>query len=144
MCAYCRFCYQDPGLERFAIYKDGASLPVNERLKNLEIDRGSGDLSFLYENFLRAFGTTAQDITQDQFQHDIFVLAFNLSPNPVIEDQQSIAPDNGNVQLSPISGGVLDIECNFKTALSENYCIYFVAISNLCLSFNESGIPLEV
>lgn len=139
-----RFCYEDPGLERVALYKDGSSVFQNEATKNLNIERNSVDLLYLYECFLQTFGETALDISAERFQNDHFVLCYNLSPNPLLRKQKAVALSIADRALAPLTGGVLDFELLLKTPLASNTIVYFCAVSDIVAIFDQNGISVEM
>ena len=126
------------------IYKSGRPIYQNERTKGLVIERNSADLMYLYESFLKCFGETAYDISIDRFQHDLFILAFNLSSNPLVAQEKMITLSSSGRSLQPIDAGIIDAEIVLKEALTENYLVFFCSVGEIFINFDRNGLAIEM
>lgn len=123
------------------IYKNGIPIFQNERLKQLELSRNSSDLDYLYTAFTKCFGESSYDISIERYQFDHFVLAFNLSSNPIVAQEKTISFTSSNRNLAPLDAGVIDVEVTMKSDLAENIFVYFCAVSEVLCRFDNNGIP---
>ena len=126
------------------IYKSGRPIYQNERTKGLVIERNSPDLMYFYQAFLNCFGEPSYDISPERFHNDLFVLAFNLSSNPLIEKEKLVSMSSSARALAPLTAGVLDAEIQLKEALSENMLVFFCSVSEVLVNFDQNGIPIEM
>ena len=83
------------------------------------------------------------DISLDRFQADLFMLAINLSVNPIAPNEPLITRDVKQRSLSPIDAGSIDVQLVLHERLQANSLVFFVGISDIIVSFDQNGIPRE-
>jgi hypothetical protein len=138
-----QYSYSDVGLSEIAIYKNGIPLYQNEWTKSLKIERNSPDLLYFYEAYLKCFGQTAFDISVERFQHDLFILCYNLSVNPIVADEKMIERNIDERVLPVLDAGSLDVSIVLKQALTVPYLAMFCSVSDLCVRFDQNGLFVE-
>ena len=109
-------------------------------MSNIDISENSFHEQYFYNQFLKAYGKTAEDITTERWRKDLMILATHLSVNPVIDDAGVVNVSNSDRALSPISGDDLCVEMSFKSgSISENFICHFIAVLDCVLSFDVNG-----
>ena len=139
-----RFSYQCPDLQAVRVYKSGVPLSCNSLTSDMTITKHSYHTSFWYQRFLEFFGEASYDITKECFFEDVFLLNWNMGANPLLSGDKAITLDHENRDLGPIDAGSIDVELEFRTALSENVNVYFCAWMDAEVAFDNNGIPMNL
>ena len=138
-----RYCFKDPGLRSVSLFKNGISHPNNLETTNMKMEKNSDDHMYWYSKLMRFFGETAYDIAPDQYIDNLFILSWNMTVAPLVEDETLIATDARKLNLSPIDAGSLDFQLETHEALTTNYMIYFLGFYSQELIFTKNGLPWE-
>ena len=131
------------GIKDYLVYLNGSPIAANSFCNDMDISEDSFHEQYFYNEYLKAYGKTAMDITPERWRKDLFILTTHLSVNPVINDKGVVRVNNSDTHLSPINGSMIDVELGFKpNSLTESCIVHFLAVLDCVFSFSVNGEPL--
>ena len=123
-----RFCYMHRDLVGVQVFTNGSPWYDCNRTKKLDFKWMDGaDTNYFYHKFLRCFPKNARHVSLKRFHSEFFVLCFDIAP--LFTDDQ----------LSLVTNATVDIQLEFKQALTENLILYVHAYRQAIIKVGEEG-----
>ena len=137
-----RYSFQNPKLRTIQVFKNSVALYDNQFTSNMNIKKNSLCHMYWYEKFLKIFGDPSHDIAPDQYLEDLFLLTWNLTVSPMIENEPLVSMDSRDLHLSPIDAGSLDVTIELHEELSDNLVCFFLGFYQQEIVFDKNGVPV--
>ena len=122
------------GLKAIQLMVSGGHHFQNCQTTNMDLSKkNSLSVKMWYENFLRIFPKTAEEITLEIFFHDFFLYCYEIYPR----DNSTQYGD-----LSLLTSGACDLNLHFEKPLKEDLVLYCLACHNMPIRIDPLGLLL--
>ena len=136
-----RYSFQNPGVKSIQIFKNSIGHSENSNTTSMNIKKNSKHHLYWYKQFLSVFGSPSHDIQPDQFLDDMFLMCWNMTVSPTVENEPLIGLDSQNLRLSPIDAGSIDVTIELENATTENLVVFFLGFFQQEIVFDKNGVP---
>ena len=129
-----RYAFHPWGVKSMQLMVGGGNHFQNGLFTNMDLSKKSSPhVKIWYENFLKIFPKTAEDISLEIFFHDFFLYCFEIYPR----DNSTKYGD-----LSLLTTGSCDLSLHFKEPLKQDLVLYTLACHNMPIRINPLGLLL--